>query len=80
MTDRDIVMFLRQFLATQSIDALLPRLQRWRKQLATRGIRGIDDPGASDWLSLFVLQASPVGNPRIEHNLRDVLGIRPYKG
>ena len=80
MTDGDIIMFLQRFLAAQSIDALCPRLQRWRSQLATRGITSVDDPRASDWLSLFVLQASPVGNPRVEHNLRDVLGVRPYKG
>lgn len=80
MTDRDVVMFLRQFLAAQSIDALRPQLQRWRKQLASRGIESLDALTVSDWLSLFALQASPVGNTRIEHNLRDVLGIRPYKG
>lgn len=80
MTDDDILRFLRRYLAAQSVETLRHSFGHWRTRLASFGVTDMEDPRASDFLSLFVLQAASIGNPRIEHNLRDILGIRPYKG
>jgi hypothetical protein len=38
------------------------------------------DTLVTNMLVLFVRQASSERNARIEHNLRDLVGVRPFKG
>jgi len=60
---------------------------RWRRYLDERGVTYIPSPLSTDpadalvtnLLSLQVRQASLVRNPEIEHNLRNLVGVRPYK-
>ena len=76
-------------LCVQSVEALRPALPRWRRQLLERGVLHIPrtpwstdgcDTLASNMLSLLVRQAALERNAAIEHNLRDLVGVRPYKG
>jgi hypothetical protein len=76
-------------LVAPSVDSLRPDFPRWRQQLLARGVTRIPsspwsaddcDTLAANMLSLFVRQASSERNAGIEHNLRDLAGVRPYKG
>ncbi len=76
-------------LITPSVDSLRSAFPRWRRQLLARDVARIPsspwsadarDTLANNMLSLFVRQASSERNAEIEHNLRDLVGVRPYKG
>lgn len=87
MTDAECIeRYLRPHLAAQSIEVLRPDFPRWARQLHARGIHqmpvSLGDPGG-DLIDLFVLQASPdrdTNKAALAHSIRDVTGIRPYKG
>jgi hypothetical protein len=79
----------RSGLIASSVTALRPDFPRWRRQLLARGVSRIPlslrsaDGGealATNMLSLLVRQASDERNPAIEHNLRNLVGARPFKG
>jgi hypothetical protein len=80
VTDDDLADYLRPYLAAPSIDTLRPDFPRWRSFLASKGITGVDDPAAANWIALAVHQASPEDHSAIAHNLRNITGVRLYKG
>jgi len=87
VTDEALEQFLRPFLAAQSIEACRSAFPRWRHQLALQGIDHVPSPlstapsdaRAVNLLCLLVRQHSDHRDPMVEHNLRNVAGIRPYK-
>lgn len=76
-------------LATQSVEALLPHLERWERRLRHLGFSSVPscpwlpasfaEVQAGNHLALLIRQASSVRNPDIEHELRNLTAIRPYK-
>jgi len=87
LTDEDLEDFLRPHLAAQSIEACRSAFPRWRHQLALEGIDHVPSPlstapsdaRAVNLLCLLVRQHSDHRDAAMEHNLRNVAGVRPYK-
>jgi hypothetical protein len=87
MNDDDFVLFLRlSGCVQQSIDRVLPDLERWRRRLLALGFTAVpgpgDGPGSADderarlHLTLLMLQAASPRNQAIEHPLRDLTRVR----
>jgi hypothetical protein len=74
-------------LTAPSVEALRRHFPRWRRYLTERGVTEIPSPLSADpvdtdpsnVLCLLVRQASLVRDPAMEHNLRNLVGVRPYK-
>jgi hypothetical protein len=82
-SDDDLVRWLyRNGLMAQSVERCKPLFPRWRRFLEENEVSSINPAGAhcSNLLNLLVRQAADVRIPAIEHNLRDLARIRPYKG
>jgi hypothetical protein len=71
-----------------SVEAMRKNFPRWRLRLAEWGIRCVprniwsQDPTeahAVNVMSLLIRQASGDRDPTIEHELRNLTSIRPYK-
>jgi hypothetical protein len=85
LTVTDIVRYLSQFLAWQSVEAILPDMPRWLRRLHQYGVDSVPlatGSASAAYIDLFVLQASREPNAqRMAHDVRDTLPmIRPYKG
>lgn len=81
----DLERYLGQFLARQSVEAMLPDMSRWLKRLHKYGVDTVPlaiGSASAAYIDLFVLQASRAPNAeRMAHDVRDTLStIRPYKG
>jgi hypothetical protein len=73
----------------QSVEAVLPNVPRWERQLRVRGIDaiprlGVPAPSAAEArahneLNLLMRQASQHRDAALEHHLRNLTGVRPYK-
>jgi hypothetical protein len=81
-----IVEYMRRAgLVPQSIEAALPELPRWEGRLRKRGIEAAPRyPGqgpvrAENELNLLIRQGSRVRDATIEHQLRNLTGVRPPK-
>jgi hypothetical protein len=89
VTDEDRIEFfaIRSGLVAQSLDALRPKFHRWVRRLHALGVTDIPtsplsgDARAVNLLSQFIRQAvpAPYRDRSIEHNLRNLTGIRPPK-
>jgi hypothetical protein len=87
VTYQDFEEFLRPSLAEQSMVALRRHFPRWRRRLALQGIEAVPSPMSSDpddapainTMTLLVRQASKERDAGIEHQLRNLTCIRPYK-
>jgi hypothetical protein len=86
----DIVWYLRRSgWVAQSVEGVLPDLPRWEKRLRSRGVTAIPLLGSRSWspaearahneLNLLMRQAAKVRDPSMEHQLRNLTRIRPYK-
>ncbi len=86
----DIIDYLRRSgWVTQSVEAVLPEIPRWERHLRSRGVETIPRLGARSWsaaearahneLNLLMRQASRKRDSAVEHDLRNLTGIRPYK-
>jgi hypothetical protein len=89
MNDEDFERLLRPYLAAQSLAALRPHFARWPGFLRQHGITRLptspwsndrEEARAIDFVSLLARQCFPRRDKKTEHILRDVLGVRPYKG
>jgi hypothetical protein len=85
LTTADVVRYLSQFVARQSIVAMLPDMPRWLRRLQEYGVDAVPlaiGSASASYIDLFALQASR--EPRAQlmaHDVRDTLPkIRPYKG
>jgi len=87
---QDIIEYLRRSgWVTQSVDAVLPEIPRWERQLRSRGVTAIPRLGVRSWsavearahneINLLMRQASRQRDPTFEHRLRNLTGIRRYK-
>jgi hypothetical protein len=87
MTDVEAIKawLLRSGWVAQSVDAVMEELPRWVQYLRSKGVTQIPDSPltgsaeANNWLSLLARQSSDVRDSAIEHELRNLTGIRPYK-
>jgi hypothetical protein len=78
---------IRSGLVAQSLDALRPSFPRWVGRLQALGVTNIptsalsSDAQAVNLLSQFIRQAAPAAyrDHAVEHNLRNLTGIRPPK-
>jgi hypothetical protein len=89
ITDAELEEFLyRSGMAPQSVEAYRPKFPRWTRHLTAAGIDHVPSPlstspadtMAVNELCLLARQGAKDRNASIEHNLRDVTGIRPFKG
>ena len=75
----------RSGLVRQSIEAIRPLLPRGERWLQSLGIDAVPRrPGqrparAENLLNLFLRQAATVRDAEVEHGLRNLTGIRPFK-
>jgi hypothetical protein len=81
----DVERYLGQFLARQSVEAMLPDMPRWLRRLHGYGVETVPlaiGSASGRYIDLFVLQASREPSAqRMAHDVRDTLPmIRPYKG
>jgi hypothetical protein len=80
----DVVRYLRQFCAQQSVEAMLPGIPRWLKRLHEYGVDtvplAIGSTGAA-YAELFTLQDPREPSARrMARDVRDTLpNLRPYK-
>jgi hypothetical protein len=69
-------------LTAPSLAELRPQYPRWIARLREWGVdpipAALTDDG-SNLLLLLVRQAMPERNPSLEHDLRNLTGVRPYK-
>jgi hypothetical protein len=87
MTDVECIesYVIRSGLAAQSVEVLRPEFPRWAEYLRAKGVDQIpaspltEDGFASSLLSLLIRQGSKERNASIEHELRNLTRIRPYK-
>lgn len=89
MRDSMVSFMLFSGLVAQSVEALLPKLGRWERQLRERGFTSVpsypwsaasfEEVQAGNLLNLLIRQGSLDRNARIEHELRNLTGVRPYK-
>jgi hypothetical protein len=87
MTDVESVESYAVFsgLAAQSVEALRPKFPRWARYLRDHGVTRIPkwpltaDAHACNLLNLLIRQGSKERNASIEHDLRNLTRIRPYK-
>lgn len=86
----EIVSYLRRSgWVSQSVQAVFPDLPRWERHLRLRGVTAIPSLGSAPWsssasrahneLALLMRQASRDRDSAIEHQLRNLTGIRRYK-
>lgn len=85
----EIVRYLwRNGWVPQSVERVLPNLPRWERLLRSLGVTEIPRRGqpwsagrswAENHLNLLMRQASVERDPAIEHKLRNLTQIRPYK-
>ncbi len=87
----EIVKYLRRSgWVSQSVKMVLPDLPRWERYLRSRGVTSIPPLGSRSWsprtasrayneLNLLMRQASRDRDSAIEHQLRNLTGIRRYK-
>lgn len=85
LTITDIERYASQFLARQSIEAILPDMPRWLKRLHEYGVDTVPlqiGSASAQYVDLFILQSSrELSAQRMAHDARDTLPtIRPYKG
>ncbi len=76
-------------LAAQSVEALLPHLERWERRLRKLGFSSVpsrpwlpasfEEMQAGNHLALLIRQAASLRSSGIEHELRNLTGVRPYK-
>jgi hypothetical protein len=77
-------------LVPQSVEALEPDLLRWERHLRQRGVNFIPPLISRTWcsptearahneLALLLAQGFAERQPWVEHELRNLVGIRPYK-
>ncbi len=81
----DVERYLGQFLARQSVEAMLPDMPRWLRRLHNVSVDTVPlaiGSASAAYIDLFVLQASREPSAqRMAHDVRDTLpNIRPYKG
>lgn len=75
----------RSGLVRQSVEAirpLLPRAERWLRSLGVDAVPRRPGQGparAENLVNLFIRQAAKVRDPQVEHMLRNLTGIRPFK-
>jgi hypothetical protein len=85
-----IINYLRYSgLVPQSVDELLPELPRWERHLRRRGISSIPSLPVRDYsptaawacneLNLLIRQSARRRDSQVEHDLRNLTRIRPYK-
>jgi hypothetical protein len=85
----DIVAYVwRQGLVRQSVEHLLPEMPRWEQFLRGHGVTEIPRRGrpwsparsfAENLLNLLIRQSAIDRDPALEHQLRNLTGVRPYK-
>jgi hypothetical protein len=86
----DIVRYLwRSGWVRQSVEAVLPDLQRWERHLRRRGVNSVPALPSRSWsaadsrahneLNLLMMQAKKDRDARSEHEQRNLIGIRPYR-
>lgn len=74
----------------QSIERIRPELPRWERRLRARGVSEIPLLESRAWtspvsarahneLALLIRQASLARESAVEHQLRNLTGVRPYK-
>jgi hypothetical protein len=74
----------------QAVQAVLPELPRWERRLRDRGIMYVShrfrhgpghglSPKLFNELNLLMGQASTIRDPSLEHQLRNLTGVRPFK-
>jgi hypothetical protein len=69
----------------QSVDAALPKLDRWERRLRSLGVDTVPGrPGqgparAENMLNLVIRQSARMRDSQIEHALRNLTLIRPFK-
>ena len=85
LTTRDVVRYLGQYVAAQSIEAMLPDIPRWLRKLEEYGVDAVPltlGSASASYINLFALQSSSEPSARrMAHDVRDTLPlIRPYKG
>lgn len=74
---------------TQSVQRVLSQLPRWEQRLRSRGITRIPVLPSRSWswaesrahneLNLLMRQASLVRDSSLEHQLRNLTAVRPFK-
>lgn len=84
----DIEQLLRYSLVPQSIDQLRPDFPRWCRRLEAEGVHtlpagphlaGPTDEKGMNWLAQLVRQAAPEHDADVEHHLRNMTGVRPWR-
>ncbi len=86
----DIVAYVwRQGLVRQSVERMLPEIPRWEQFLRVHGVTEIPRRGhpwsptrsrAENLLNLLIRQSAIERDSTLEHGLRNLTGVRPYKG
>jgi hypothetical protein len=74
-------------LVAQSLDVVRPDFGRWVRELRRRGVTSIppvrskrpEDALASNILILLIKQSMHQRNAAVEHELRNLVRVRPYK-
>lgn len=74
-------------MAAQSVVSLRPRFPRWIRHLESQGITTWPDPysfrpydsHAMNVIVQLIREGSAERDPAIEHNLRNMTGVRPWK-
>lgn len=87
MTDVGAVeaFLLRSGWVAQSVDAVRPELPRWVLYLRKKGVTQVPnspltgEAHATNLLTLLARQGSKERDSTIEHELRNLTGVRPYK-
>ena len=85
-----IVQYLhRSGWVAQSVQAVLPELPRWERRLRDRGVMYVPLLPSRSWswaesqahneLNLLMRQASMIRDPSLEHQLRNLTGVRAFK-
>lgn len=86
----DIIKYMyRSGWVFQSVEAVRPKLPRWERLLRTSGVTAIPtlpsrswsaaDSRAHNMLNLLMRQASKDRDKPLEHGLRNLTRVRPYK-
>lgn len=71
-----------------SVEAYRRAFPRWRARLISLGVDRVPpfpayssaDVRATNHLTLLIKQGAAVRDPAGEHNIRNLTGVRPYKG
>jgi hypothetical protein len=85
ITEDDIVRYLVQYGAAQSIEAVRPAMPRWIRQLRQLGVDSVPltlGSASARHIDRFWMQASKEPSAQLAaHDMRDTMPeVRPYKG